>query len=239
MIVKKAANNPHLTSLLKNQLSIRLWDLLTRSREGRLIVPPNFVGESVCITDIVVDKGPRWELRLARELLKERLVTIDQKFSKIERGRVFPPTRFLAAHDSFPYLEGLIDDFKRMSQGAGKILNEEILVPPGVPGDASQIKRGCDNLYSLFDALYEWEMDVRFVRPHDIYLDLFKTMRGWPNAVLSQFRHVLVQIDAHLAQPELSGTRLTLTSLKDKDFTDNFRAEIARLSAKIGNSRKA
>ena len=227
-------------SLLKNQLSFRLCDLLTRSREGRLIVPSNFVGESVCITDIVVDKGPRWELRLAGELLKERLVTIDQKFSEIERGLVFRRTRFLAAHDSFPHLQGLIDDFARMIQVAVKILHEEIFEPPGVPGDASQIKRGCDNLYSLFGALYEWEMDVRFVRPHDIYLDLFKTLRGWPNEVLSQFRHIPVGIDALLAQPELSGTRsINLTITPPKDFTDNFRAEVARLSAKIGNSRKA
>lgn len=216
-------------SVLKHQLSVRFRDLLQRARENRLTVPIEFAGESSQIIDIVVNRGELWEYRLACELLKDRMSRIDAKFADIARGLAFRRTRFLAARDTINHIQDLLADLTGVMSTAVKVLHEEIVPgfgPLGVPGDATQIKRGCDNLYSLFLALYEWELDVRFVRPHELFSELLKTMHGWSDQLLSEFRRLPRELDTLLAQPGLTGEHSINLKIKApaglKDFTDRF-----------------
>ena len=89
--------------------------------------------------------------------------------------------------------------------------------PQGVPGDAVKIKAACDNLYALFLALYEWELDVRFVRVHKAFECLFPQMSGWSGELLAEFQRIPHEFDRLLADTQLVGEhniRLTILAPK-------------------------
>lgn len=195
-------------TILRTQLSIRLRDLLQRSRTNRLSVPPEFAAESAQIARIASDKEPLWDYRLTCELLRDRIGRLDAKFSELDSGFVVRRTKFLAGRDTLNYIQDLLHDLTNIIQAAVRVLEQQLTPafgPPGVPGNALQIKRACDNLYSLFLSLYEWELDVRFVRPHEAFETIFQRMQGWTNEMLSKFRRIPREFDKLLADPALTG----------------------------------
>ena len=195
-------------STLRTQLSIRFRDLLTRARANRLTVPPEYVGESEPIARIAVDKDRLWEYRLACELLKDRMRRLDLKFSEVRSGFAVRRTKFLAGRDTINFIQDLLKDLTTIIEASVKILHEQLVPafgPPGTPGDAAQIKRACDNLYSIFLSLYEWEMDVRFVRPHEVFEGIFSKMHGWSEELLSEFHRLPRELDELLSKPDLTG----------------------------------
>jgi hypothetical protein len=219
--------------ILKQQLSIRFQDLLCRARENRLTFPPEFIGESNEVIDLVINKGALWEYRLAHLLLKDRMARIDSKFSDIARGFVFRSSKFLGARDTMNHIENLFNDLTAVVSAAAKVLSEEIsegFGPPGIPGDAARIKRGCDSLYSLLLGLYEWELDVRFVRPHEVFADLLKTMQGWSDELLSEFHRLPRELGELLGQPNLKGHYSIMLKIKAPSGISEFTSTLKRLS---------
>lgn len=197
-----------LLTVLKTQLSIRFRDLLVRARTNKLTIPTEFVGEPPHISRIVLDRDSLWEYRLTSELLKNRMSRLDAKFTDLNSGFAVRRTKYLAGRDTLNHIQNLLNDLTNIVEAAVKILPEQLTPafgPPGVPGDAAQIKRACDNLYALFLSLYEWELDVRFVRPHEAFGNLFQKMYGWTNELLSEFRRIPNELDQLLSQPDLKG----------------------------------
>jgi hypothetical protein len=206
---------------LRIQLSTRFQDLLIRARQNRLTVPRPFANEPKHIARIAVDRGDRWEFHLACELLRDRINRLDIKFAEIEAGFIVRRTRFLAGKDTMNFIQDLLSDFTNTIQAASRILSDQLTPafgPPGVPGDAEKIKAACDNLYSLFLSLYEWELDVRFVRPHEAFVAVFPQMYGWTSEMLEEFRRIPAEFDLLLADDGLTGRheiRLTINAPKN------------------------
>lgn len=195
-------------TVLRQQLSIRFRDLLLRYRTNRLLVPPEFASERPSIARIVQDKDSLWEYRLTSALLADRMERLDGKFNDIDSGCIVKRTKFLPARDTLNYIQDLFSDLTNIITASTRVLERQLTPafgPPGVAGDAIQIKRACDNLYSLFLSLYEWEMDVRFVRPHEVFEGVFSRMHGWAGELLQEFRRIPKEIDELLSAPNLTG----------------------------------
>lgn len=214
---------------LRVQLSARFQDLLSRHREGRLRVPPAFASEPEHIARIATDRGDFWEFHLACELLRDRIERLTARFADLDGGFAVRRTKFLRARDTIRFVQDLLNDFTLIVTSASKILSEQLTPafgPSGVPGDAIKIRSACDNLYSLFLSLYEWELDVRFIRVHDVFVDIFPLMSGWTNELLSEFRRIPQELDRLLADTDLTGEHtITLTLSAPKTLSE--------LSAKI------
>jgi Domain of unknown function (DUF4062) len=210
-------------STLRVQLSTRFQDLLLRSRQNRLVTPNSFANEPQHIARIALDKGDRWEFYLACELMRDRINRLDAKFGELNAGFVVRRTKFLAARDTINFIQDLLTDFTNALEAAARVLSEQLTPafgPPGTSGDADKIKAACDNLYGLFLSLYDWELDVRFVRPHEAFEDIFPQMQGWTSEMLEEFRRIPVEFDRLLADDELSGKhsiRLTLNAPSNLD----------------------
>lgn len=200
---------------LRIQLSTRFRDLLVRSRQNRLLVPAAFASEPSHITRIVVDKDELWEYKLACALLRDRSRRIDERFSELESGFVVRRTKFLPGPDTLNYIQDLMDDLVNTMHAASKVLAEQLTPsfgPPGVPGDAEKMKAACDNLYSLFLTLFEWELDVRFVRPHEAFSELFPKMHGWTTEMRAELKRLSAEFETLVSTPGLSGNHtLTMT----------------------------
>lgn len=195
-------------TILLQQLSIRFRDLLLRHRTNRLLVPSEFAYERSDIARIVQDKDSLWEYRLTSALLADRMERLESKFNDLDSGYIVKRTKFLPARDTLNYIQDLISDFTNVIKASVKVLEHQLTPafgPPGVAGDAIQIRRACDNLFSLFLALYEWEMDIRFVRPHELFENLFLRMHGWTSELLQDFRRIPKELDELLAVPNLTG----------------------------------
>jgi hypothetical protein len=227
------ARTDEILTTLRTQLSIRFRDLLTRARSNRLTIPPEFVGESEVIARIALDKDRLWEYRLACELLKDRMRRLDDKFSEVRSGFAVRRTKFLAGRDTINFIQDLLKDLTTIIEASVKILHEQLVPafgPPGTPGNAVQIKRACDNLYSIFLSLYEWEMDVRFVRPHEVFEGIFSQMHGWSEELLSEFHRLPRELDDLLSKPDLTGQySINLVIVAPKGI-EAFTAEFARMA---------
>ena len=202
------AKTDDILTTLRIQLSMRFHDLLLRSRQNRLIEPRAFANEAPHIVKIVLDKGNRWEFFLACELLRDRISRLDAKFAELDAGFVVRRTKFLACRDTINFIQDLLSDFTNVLQAAARVLSDQLTPafgPPGVPGDADTIKAACDNLYGLFLSLYEWELDVRFVRPHEAFENVFPQMYGWTSEMLNEFHRIPVEFDRLLSDENLSG----------------------------------
>lgn len=200
---------------LRIQLSTRFQDLLVRSRQNRLAVPAAFAAEPGHITRIAIEKDELWEYRLACALLSDRSRRIDERFAELESGFVVRRTKFLPGPDTLNYIQDLLDDLANTMQAASKVLTEQLTPsfgPPGMPGDAEKMKAACDNLYALFLTLFEWELDVRFVRPHEAFSELFPKMHGWTAEMRAELKRLVAEFQTLISTPGLSGSyTLTMT----------------------------
>lgn len=230
---------------LRIQLSTRFRDLLIRSRQNRLVVPPAFASEPGHITRIAVDKGELWEYRLACALLRERTRRLDERFSELESGFVVRRTKFLPGPDTLNYIQDLLDDLLNTMQAASKVLTEQLTPsfgPPGTPGDAVKMKAACDNLYALFITLFEWELDVRFVRPHEAFAELFPRMRGWTSEMRAELKRLVAEFETLVSTPGLSGSYTLMMTINApvglQAFADEFHrmAEDPKVLAAIARS---
>ncbi|MBK8815796.1 MAG: hypothetical protein IPN42_09960 [Methylococcaceae bacterium] len=117
--------------------------------------------------------------------------------------------------DTLNYIHDLLNDLVNTTQAVSKVLLKQLTPsfgPTGVPGDAEKIKAACDNLYALFLTLFEWELDVRFVRPHEAFAELFSKMSGWTTEMRSELRRLTIEFDTLVSSPGLSGSyTLTMT----------------------------
>lgn len=218
---------------LRQQLSIRFRDLLIRYRTNRLLVLPEFASEPASIASIVQDKDRLWEYRLASALLAERMERLDGKFNDLNSGCIVKRTNFLPAKNTLNYIQDLIGDLRNIITASVRILEQQLTPafgPPGIPGDPIQIKRACDNLYSLSLTLYEWELDIRFIRPHEVFESLFSRMQGWTEELLEEFRRIPKEIDELLAAPNLSGQHTIHLVIKAPTGIDAFITEFDRMA---------
>ncbi len=158
---------------------------------------------------------------------------LDDKFSEVRSGFAVRRTKFLAGRDTINFIQDLLKDLTTIIEASVKILHEQLVPafgPPGTPGNAVQIKRACDNLYSIFLSLYEWEMDVRFVRPHEVFERIFSQMHGWSEQLLTEFHRLPRELDDLLSKPDLTGQySIDLVIVAPKGM-EAFTAEFARMA---------
>lgn len=193
---------------LRIQLSTRFQELLARHRAGRLNVLPSFTSEPEHIARIATDRSNNWEMHLVCELMRDRTDRLTARFLEINNGFVVRRTKFIKPRDTLGYIQDLLSDMGMITMSAKKILEDQLnpaFGVQGVPGDAVAIRNACDNIYSLFLTLFEWELDVRFIRVHEIFAGIFPLMSGWTNELLNEVRRIPLEIDRILSVSELKG----------------------------------
>jgi hypothetical protein len=220
-------------STLRVQLSTRFQDLLVRARENRLTVPRSFASESAAIQRVVVDKPPRWEFHLACELLRDRIRRIDTKFAELDSGFVVRRTKSIPARSTMDYIHNLFDDLVNVIEALSRVLPDQLTPafgPPGVSGDAQQIKAACDNIYSLYLNLFDWELDVRFVRAHEVFQGIFAGMQGWTAEMRAQLVRLPEEMGAILANQQASGHHTITLRFSAPAGLDALAEEFERMS---------
>lgn len=85
----------------------------------------------------------------------------------------------------------------------------------------------CDNLYSLYLTLFEWELDVRFVRPHEAFAEIFSKMHGWTTEMRADLKRLIIEFDTLVSTPGLSGNHTITMTINAptglQAFTDEFQ----------------
>jgi hypothetical protein len=219
-------------STLKIQLSTRFRDLLDRSRQNRLVVPVAFANEPNHITHIAVEKGDMWEYKLACALLRDRCQKIDNRFSELDSGYIVRRTKLLPGPDTLIHIQALMDDVVNTVEAMSRVLSEQLTAsfgPPGMPGDAERVKAACDNLYSLFLTLFDWELDVRFVRPHEAFSAIFPKMHGWTDQIRSELRRLVTEFEKLIATPKLVGNYTLTMTINAPEGLQAFMDEFHRM----------
>ena len=118
-------------------------------------------------------------------------------------------------------------------KAVSKVLTEQLTPsfgPLGLPGDAEKIKAACDNLYSLFLTLFEWELDVRFVRPHEAFAELFPKMHGWTTEMRAELKRLTIEFDTLVSTPDLNGSYTITMTINAPVGLQAFEKEFDRMT---------
>lgn len=217
---------------LKNQLSVRLQDLLKRFRSNTISIPYEFIGEPDDIAKIARDKEQYWEYRLASTIIKHRLELLGQKFFDLNSGFIVKPLQILPPRETMSYVRARIGDFSSIIQSSVKILEQQLTPafgPPGVSGDPGQIKRACDNFTHSLTCLYEWELSVRFVQPHEAFAQLFGIMHGWTTELIAEFHRIPTELEKIISMPKPEGEYQINLIIKAPSGMSDLSIEMERL----------
>lgn len=193
---------------LSHQLSVRIRELLIAARTYRTDLPREYLGCSPEIATLVTQKPRFWEYRLTSIMLRERLRQVQQLFSDLESGLVFRRTRYLRTRDSLSHIQALNDDLAGCIEAIKVAVEKEIVGgwgPSGKPGDPVQIQKGCESLHAIARSLFEWELDLRFVRPSHFYLEIVDLMKGWTKQTFSELLRLPDRIDRIVDDPNSFG----------------------------------
>lgn len=195
--------------IMKIQLSVLLRELICRRKEGKLLVPKEFIGESERVKKIVIDKPQNWEFLLTEELLRERLKTVNDRIDRINRGLIFHKSNPVNGRDCKKFLRSKVADIINLIKILMNAIPEELPQAwgkPGQPGDAVSIKSAIDSIIIACNELCQWEIEMRSVDPPDVFQEIIRLMHGWTYQIISEINRIPNEIAKPFREPNPEGT---------------------------------
>jgi hypothetical protein len=147
-------------------------------------IPDGFEHVSKQAALIAHRQRPKWQFRLAKALLAEKLKPIDRELSELESGRAFlrlvkPPS----LDDYRRWASTRIETLRRMIDVANQLLVQDF--PRSIqstverPADPKEILATVDSLARFYRATVEFEREARQILTSDALQILHRRQFGW------------------------------------------------------------
>ncbi len=225
-----------ISEIIKNQLSVRLKELLDRRKEGRLKPTYEFLRESLRAQQIVLDKPKYWEFLLQEELLRTKLTKIRKGYDDLKRGLVQNNSRYLTGTEYVQWLRMKITDFRNIIHLLGIAINEEChsaVGPPGVPGDPIAIQQAADKVANGCEKLLVWETELVFTSAPDDCLEAASLIKGITFPIVEKVSSIADKMSEIFRSIEIEpGREYTLNIKIDPIDWDPFAAKLDQLISK-------
>jgi hypothetical protein len=164
-----------------------------------------FANETERAQQIVLGRSKGWEYLLTAELLRTKLLPIQQRLINLKEGFIYKGAQSLQtetfiiwAHEKTNDLTNLI----RLANNVAKAISAS-WGEPGVPGDPLVIKRAVEKLIFICDEMVNWEIDVHFTLAPSLFLPLKPMMEGWTYQFIAEIERVPDKLEAPFAMPDL------------------------------------
>ncbi|GAB4447279.1 MAG: hypothetical protein Kow0031_29860 [Anaerolineae bacterium] len=158
----------------------------------------------VTATQLLDDRPPNWEYRLAALWLREGLAGVDRRLADLKRGAIFRPSTVLTVDEFTRWTRQKMDDVVALAEMVGTVLTDDLTPAcgePGQPGDPARIRQAVDRLIEAGEHLVEWEIGVHFIRVEDDEVQAVKAlMAGWAEDILRQLEQLPDQMEQLVAQ---------------------------------------
>jgi hypothetical protein len=151
-----------------------------------------FESTSRLAQQIVLDRPPLWEFKLAAELLRTGLGPIYQRWQQLKEGMYVRKSTIIPDHELPSWFAARFNDISKFIQSMMPLVKalNEAFGPPGQPGSDKDILATCNLIIATANNLLEWEEDVRFIHVADKYRDVLSTIQGVAGHQLDQLLRI-------------------------------------------------
>jgi len=198
--------------------------------------PAGLEGESTTSRRIAQIQRPKWECRLARQLLEERLRQLDVELENLLHGRVFVPVeRQLDPQDYVAWVRIRPGNALRLADVAKQLLVADFpasLAPTEKgPADPVRIVKIADLIQGLYSDTVRFERAARTVEPPASLSLLHGFQMGWTDPIRGGVRQMFQFLDSVLAVDPKADQEIRFTITFEEPATiQQFNDELGRLN---------
>ena len=146
-------------------------ELSPLEKEERDFIVAEFNDESLAARQIALDKPTNWQYLLTRELLRTKFKFVQVRFSNLQKGFEYKPSRKIQNHQLADWWSEKLVDLKELIHTlASSSLQEltEVCCFPKELGDPKKIKWICNVIGYCCESLIEWARDIKYsILPDD------------------------------------------------------------------------
>jgi len=198
--------------------------------------PAGLEGESTASRRIAQIQRPKWEFRLARQLLEERLRQLDVELENLLHGRVFVPVeRQLDAQDYIDWVQIRPGNAMRLAEVAKQLLVTDF--PASLastemrPADPVRIVEIAELIQGLYSDTVRFERGSRTVEPPASLKTLHGFQMGWTDPIRGGVRQMFQFLDTVLAVDPKTNQEISFTITFEEPATiQEFNDELDRLN---------
>jgi hypothetical protein len=191
----------------------------------------SFEGTSRLAQQIVLDRPPYWNFKLAAELLRTELGSIYQRWHHLKLGMYARKSAIVQADEIAPWFSAKLNDISKIIQSVSPIFQElnKALVWPNESCDPKDILILCKLVAGASQNFLEWEEDVRFVHVDDKFNEMLVSMQGLAAHQLDQILRFPAELAKLLSNETPKGTyELNLVFDVPDIFIKSINAAIAQ-----------
>jgi hypothetical protein len=182
-----------------------------------------------------------WEYLYFAGLLLVELEESKDKYLDHERKYAPPVGEQIKSHDAPSFLSDSLNKAGALVQSLTSMMTPEVqqhaFGPPGVPGDAEQIRQLAERWNSVYVGFLDWSARVRGARRSEDFDHAFEILAGILDRPIEEYRRFVNRfvtqadrIPAAVASKDPLKLELTLTLTIDDSLVDAFGAELRRVA---------
>ena len=197
--------------------------------------PEGLESESTQAKRIAQMQRPHWEVRLARQLLQDRITTLDRQLSDLLDGRVFVAIeKQLDIVEYSKWAQLQLDNVKRMLSVAKHLVLHDfplaISSKEGSCADPVAILVAVERIADLYAASVSFERHNQSVAPPEALVRLHDLQRGWTGSIRDGIQELFAFLDRMAEIDPKSEDRLEYTiTFPPPPGADAFNEEIDRI----------
>jgi hypothetical protein len=193
-----------------------------------------FENESARVKELAYEQPDLWEYLLMIELLKPKIKRVREEYDEVINGLRYRRATKASNKAYFNLIQERMIDLEKILGVLETILNKEIISswgPPGVSGNALEIKKATDRLISICEAIVEWESEISSVHPPEIFENLKSILQGTTARMLAETERLVNEMSKVFQQPNPTGVyEINLTLNLPEGWAEKAQAEIRRIS---------
>ena len=155
------------------------------------------------IIQLIEQKPDCWEYFLTVALMKIHLREPLRRLRELHSGAFVKPRRVLGSNEVMPWVLAKISEARDVERSFNVLYNNDLKGAwgePGVAGDPFEIRAVVRSIERTAETSVDWEADLVFSNPPEIFVGLFATMSGALGYNLPMFVEAMDAMDAALQE---------------------------------------
>jgi DNA polymerase-3 subunit epsilon len=177
-------------------------------------VPDEFSSEPESVNLLVIEEPNRWEYLLASELLKVRMVSINDAFFDLGTRAATVEKRQWDIDTFIPWVAASTMKFEPVVSRVESLLGVDIqkaLGPPGIPANLIELQSIAERVKDLCQDLLVWEQEAITILPPVEFEGAVAILRGWPKVFLDVINEFVSAWEFGFRQPPNAEGKLAVS----------------------------
>ncbi|OCK51118.1 hypothetical protein BA768_17855 [Chryseobacterium sp. CBo1] len=172
--------------------------------------------EKLEIKRIAIEQKRFWQYTLSSELIKDRLVNINQKYNELAKDLVFVKSKTLNVIDYLSSQADRHEDYLKLIQMFRRAFDDLIKSYGGTDSELSifDMKSAINKMEYICIKFFEWELENRSLTPPDSLKELQQLQKGWTKIIVNGINQLPIIINEQVKDNLISDNDVIIIDLK-------------------------